>query len=235
MSLAHLDPDLAPLPLRGLRAKATLARLTRSPAATYHQADAGLKSAATTADSVAHAKVVQLPAVPSFQARLVAAIPDLRRLARRLTGSRPDALDLVQETCKRALDAQIQFTTGGDLKPWLFSILRNIHLDECRRVRRLVAMGNGDELTPAPVREPKPLWTWVSEEQISRALDSLSPLYRCVYTLHAIDKERYVEIARRLGISANTVGTRLNRARARMRSFLMRELAGRTGQAIDAE
>jgi RNA polymerase sigma-70 factor (ECF subfamily) len=235
MSLARLDSDLAPLPLRGLRPKANLPRLTRSPAAAYHQTDAASKSAAATADSVARAKVVQLPAVPSFQARLVAAIPDLKRLAGRLTGSRPDALDLVQETCRRALDSQVQFTTGGDLKPWLFSILRNIHLDECRRVRRLVAVGSGDELTPAPVREPKPLWTWVSEEELSRALDSLSPIYRCVYTLHTIKKERYVEIARRLGISANTVGTRLNRARARLRSFLMRELAGRWGQATEAE
>jgi RNA polymerase sigma-70 factor (ECF subfamily) len=185
------------------------------------------------ANSFARSTVVELPATPTFQAGMVAALPDLERLAGRLTSSRPDALDLVQETCRRALDAQVQFTTGGDMKPWLSSILRNIHLDECRRVRRLVGVGSGDELGATPPCEDKPLWTWVSEEQLDRALDSLSPIYRYVYTLHTIERERYAEIARRLGISANTVGTRLNRARSRLRAFLLRELAAQADQAIE--
>jgi RNA polymerase sigma-70 factor (ECF subfamily) len=180
-----------------------------------------------------------------FQARVVAALPDLQRRASRLTENGSDAADIVQETCRRALEAREQFTTGSDLKPWLFTILRNVHLDHARRARRLIHVEAHDDLLCSPEVGGKPLWTRVSDDDLERALSELPPLYRDVYTLHAVDHVRYEEIALRLGIPTNTVGTRLRRARLHLRASLLRRLGlqqevpasrrSRTGEAVGVE
>ena len=46
-----------------------------------------------------------------------------------------EAEDLVQETCLRALRSVGQLRPHGNVKSWLFTILRNIWLNEVRRWR----------------------------------------------------------------------------------------------------
>src|SRR3954463_8559621 len=58
------------------------------------------------------------------------------RVARRLTGSREEAEDLVQQTYERAFRAWRQYTPGTNLRAWLLRILTNLNIDRGRRAQR---------------------------------------------------------------------------------------------------
>src|SRR5256885_4107224 len=58
------------------------------------------------------------------------------RVARRLTGSREEAEDLVQQTYERAFRSWRQYTPGTNLRAWLLRILTNLNIDRGRRVQR---------------------------------------------------------------------------------------------------
>lgn len=64
---------------------------------------------------------------------IVAEIPRLRRYARALTGRRDIADDLVQDTLERALEKWRFWQRGRDLRPWLFAIMHNLHVDQLRK------------------------------------------------------------------------------------------------------
>src|SRR2546421_3660612 len=58
------------------------------------------------------------------------------RVARRLTGSRDEAEDLVQQTYERAFRSWRQYTSGTNLRAWLLRILTNLNIDRGRRQQR---------------------------------------------------------------------------------------------------
>jgi len=159
-----------------------------------------------------------------FRAELVSLLDDLRRFARRMTaGSGGPALaeDLVQETCRRALEARHQFNAESELRAWLFRILRNIHIDLLRRASHELVTGvNGDELAAEPQPE-RPAWDQVSNDDVARALGALSPTFARTYTMYAVDRLSYADIAKRLNVPVGTVGTRLRRARMQLREVIL--------------
>src|SRR3954462_3783163 len=58
------------------------------------------------------------------------------RVARRLTGSREEAEDVVQQTYERAFRAWRQYSPGTNLRAWLLRILTNLNIDRGRRAQR---------------------------------------------------------------------------------------------------
>ena len=88
----------------------------------------------------------------------LAYIDALHNLARYLTGSLPDAEDLVQETYTRALQAAEQFTPGTNLKAWLFRILRNTFVDQYRRHRNDPTVGGLDTVDPVAQGAAHEVW-----------------------------------------------------------------------------
>jgi len=140
--------------------------------------------------------------------------------ALRLSGSRSDASDLVQDTLERALRSFDSFTPGTNGRAWLFTILRHTFIYRCRRRRRDDGDCIDDLQVPAPEPEGPSAWDAVSPEQLALAIDSLADDFARVYRMHAIDALSYQEIAARLGIPMNTVGTRLVRARQKLRTML---------------
>jgi len=142
--------------------------------------------------------------------------------AMRLARSHSDAWDLVQDTYERALRGQSTFQPGTNLRLWLMTIMHNLFLDKCRkqtREPRVVAIDEGDIPNPeAEVPEP---WEGITTEQVHAAVADLEGPFREVYELRLISNCSYDEIADKLTIPRSTVGTRLLRARQKLKSRLL--------------
>ena len=83
--------------------------------------------------------------------QLQACLPGLRRYARALAGAL-HADDLVQDTVERAWRKLNQ--RGGEMRPWLFSIMHNLHVDQLRRPGLALQELDDDALLPAPEHTP---------------------------------------------------------------------------------
>jgi RNA polymerase sigma-70 factor (ECF subfamily) len=150
----------------------------------------------------------------------------LTGIARRLCGNEADAADLVHDTYERALRAWDRYADRGNLRSWMVAILNNLFIDRCRKTRRTPRTEAIEDLElAAPEPSAPPAWSNVTEPQINRALATLGAEFRRAYELHALGRS-YDEIALELNIAKATVGTRLIRARKKLRDALLRELGG---------
>jgi RNA polymerase sigma-70 factor (ECF subfamily) len=149
--------------------------------------------------------------------------PLLLAVATRLTANPDDARDLVQDTFERALARADRFTAGTNLRAWLVTILKNRFIDQCRRRKRspITAVLPDEPAAPAPVDDDEPpRWAAVTGEQVALALARLPEEFRRAYEMKEIERKSYAEIAAALGIPPATVGTRILRARRRLKQIL---------------
>ena len=76
------------------------------------------------------------PTAHEFEQQLTELIPSLRAFAIARTRHRQESEDLVPDTIVRALASQRQFQPGTNLRAWLFTIMRNPHIDSARQRKR---------------------------------------------------------------------------------------------------
>jgi RNA polymerase sigma-70 factor, ECF subfamily len=156
---------------------------------------------------------------------LLACHASLYRYARALSRDPVMAEELVQETFIRALSAKKHPfpTTEENVRPWLFTILRNHWLNELRQRKQA---GSAGELRESEVAYGDTPETAVSrrflQSEVRDAVDALPEVYREVIVLREMENLSYAEIAQLLGCPAGTVMSRLARARTQLRSLLMR-------------
>src|ERR1700712_1362700 len=163
-----------------------------------------------------------------------AALPylnDAYTLARYLLRDPTDAEDAVQECYLRAYK-HFDSYRGPAMKPWLFTILRNV----CRAeyARRKTAPSTAIEDVPESA-EQAPLWHETQEtpeaqvlrrwdgDTIRRMIAALAEPFRETFVLREIQNLSYREIADVAEVPIGTVMSRLARARAMLRSAWMAE------------
>ena len=145
-------------------------------------------------------------------------------IARRLCGNDADAADLVHDTYERALRAWDRYADRGNLRSWMVTILNNLFIDRCRKTRRTPRTEAIEDVeVAAPEAAAPPAWAHVTDQQVTAALATLGPEFRRVYELH-VSGRSYDEIAAELRIAKPTVGTRLIRARRKLKDALLREI-----------
>lgn len=150
--------------------------------------------------------------------QIVACIPNLRRYARGLTGSKDAADDLVQDALERAWKRISLWQRRGDLRAWLFSILHNVFIDQQRSKRASPEEPMGEVEISTPVRATQTDMLEVAD--LDRALLRLPPEQREVLLLVAVEQMTYEQVGAALGVPLGTVMSRLSRARERLRAVL---------------
>lgn len=146
-------------------------------------------------------------------------IPALRRYAYGLLRDPHAADDLVQDCLERALSRWHLRRREGDLRAWLFAILRNHFLTGLRQRTRRGAHVGLDDLHAPPSVEPEQEWR-AGHRDLLAGLESLPEEQRSVLLLVGVEDFTYEEAARVLGVPIGTVMSRLSRGRGRLRRFL---------------
>ena len=149
--------------------------------------------------------------------------PRIWRMARRLLGNAHDADECLQEVFLAAW----AYSRSKPIRHWpafLQVTMTNKALDRLRRDMR-AADGRVEMPTEATIssRDPSPeQQAHASElaERLRRALIQLSADEAQVFTLCCLEDFDHREVAETLGISVAAVGTRLHRARNRLRGLL---------------
>ena len=72
----------------------------------------------------------------AFEQNLIGMQAELRRFALKLTSDSEDADDLLQETSLKALDNEDKYTPDTNFKGWMYTIMRNIFINNYRKTVR---------------------------------------------------------------------------------------------------
>jgi RNA polymerase sigma-70 factor (ECF subfamily) len=151
---------------------------------------------------------------------------DLLRRAAALTGRDMNrARDLVQDSLERAIRNVGRVVPGSNLRAWLYVILANRYQDLYRSERTWAVVPLGDQHHPTvPPPEPPARWTAVTPADLRAALAELNPDLRAAFEYREFEQLSYEQIGRIMGVPVATVGTRLCRARARLKEILTARL-----------
>ena len=151
------------------------------------------------------------------------------RFAFRMTGSSASAEDILQE-CFLALLAGASFDAArGDLRTYLFGIVRNLAL---RRLRVAERECDEPEDVPSPQDAAAELISAERAELVSRAIGELPALQREALILFEYEDLSLDETATVTGVEIGTVKARLHRARQALRRRLAPLLADRAERSL---
>ncbi|HEX4113449.1 MAG TPA: sigma-70 family RNA polymerase sigma factor [Stellaceae bacterium] len=159
-------------------------------------------------------------ASPVFARQLGEKMPDLRRYARRLTGNSADAEDLLQDCLLRAMVNWHRFQQGTNLRAWLFTVMRNLHINSYRRPSHHEVALPPDELAAVAPARPPAQEAAIEMTDFLRAFGRLSSARQETIMMVGWDGMSYDDAAAQLGVPTGTVRSRLSRAREELRDGL---------------
>ena len=154
-------------------------------------------------------------------------------VALRSVSSPEDAADISQETFLKAWRSIASFRGDCALSTWLCRIALNCCCDHARAAKRhrVVSLTVQEDEEESKVLDiPDTDVTAMPEEELTRqteiaavreAIDSLPEEMKTIITLRDISGLSYAEIADILRLEMGTVKSRINRARAAVKNFLI--------------
>jgi RNA polymerase sigma-70 factor (ECF subfamily) len=159
------------------------------------------------------------------------------RVAYRLLGNEPDALDAVQDGLLKVFANLAEFDGRCGFRTWLMRVVTNAAIDLGRKRGRRAALGlvpglgfgpadsgNGDNhRRPEPATDDDPargLHRHDLRQALDAALAQLSPPIRTTFVLFAEAGLSYKEIAVTLDVALGTVMSRIHAARQQLQALL---------------
>jgi RNA polymerase sigma-70 factor (ECF subfamily) len=155
--------------------------------------------------------------VERYEARLL-------RYARRFFFERIDAEDVVQEVFVKAFENIKSFDATRRFSPWIYRIAHNEFVNALRRRagKETVSLFDLDVVLPPLFAKEDPAEELERKEfraEMEQKLKALDVKYREPLVLYYYEEMSYQEIADILKIPVATVGVRLNRGRAILKSM----------------
>ena len=159
----------------------------------------------------------------NIQTKLLDIQSNLLNFAYMLTSNRDDAYDLLQDTTLKVLDNEEKYVENTNFKGWVFTIMRNIFINNYRKVARSpTVIDQTEDLyhlnLPQESGFETPEGSYAAKE-INAAINSFSDDYRIPFTMH-VQGYKYNEIAEKMDLPLGTVKSRIFFARQRLQEML---------------
>ncbi len=152
----------------------------------------------------------------TFQNRLMGLQANLLNFAYMLTSNRDDAYDILQDTTLKALDNREKYVDNTNFKGWVFTIMRNIFINNYRRIARSATVIDQTEdcyhlnLSQDSGLE-SPDGSYAAAE-ITSAINEFPEKYRVPFSMH-VAGYKYNEIAEEMNLPLGTIKSRIFFAR----------------------
>ena len=136
----------------------------------------------------------------------------------RYSNNKNDALDICHEGFIKIFKNIEKYQPGTSLNAWMRRIMVNTAIDFYRKnVRRRTE--DIDTAYDIKTNEADAI-SKVSEKEILKAVQTLSPAYRVVFNMYVIEGFSHKEIANKLEITESTSRSNLVKARIKLKSIL---------------
>lgn len=161
--------------------------------------------------------------VLNFRERLIEIEEDLYRFAYKLTANYEDANDLLQDTFMKALDNEDKYMPETNFKGWIYTIMRNIFINNCRKVMReqmyvdytdnLYFLSLPEELEVESTEDAYDL------KEMHRIVNALPQEHKEPFSMH-VAGFKYREIAKKMDLPVGTIKSRIFSTRKRLQEDL---------------
>ena len=158
-----------------------------------------------------------------FQSKLMNLQSHLLNFAFILTSNRDDAYDLLQDTTLKVLDNEDKYAENTNFKGWVFTIMRNIFINNYRKVTRAATVvDQTEDLYHLNISQDSGLETpegSVAANEITAAINSFSDELRIPFSMH-VAGYKYNEIAATMNLPLGTIKSRIFFARQKLQIML---------------
>ena len=139
----------------------------------------------------------------SFRKDLIGVQEELLRFAYKLTANREEANDLLQETSLKALDNEEKYIPDTNFKGWMYTIMRNIFINNYRKVvRDQTFVAQTDNLYHLNLPQDSGFESTEGAydlKEMHRVVNALPKEYKIPFSMH-VSGFKYREIAEKLGL-----------------------------------
>jgi RNA polymerase sigma factor (sigma-70 family) len=157
-----------------------------------------------------------------FNDALISLEQYLKSFAFNYTRNLEDAEDLTQETMLKALKYRTQYTPQTNFKAWVFTIMRNVFINQYRRkVKGGTIFDNSKELylLNNPTENHDNPSNYMLGLDLQKQMGKLDEEYKKPFKMH-FEGFKYQEIADKLNIPIGTVKSRIFIARKKLMEYL---------------
>jgi RNA polymerase sigma-70 factor (ECF subfamily) len=161
-----------------------------------------------------------------FNSLLLSNAEFLKPFAINLTRDNEAANDLYQDTLYKALANQEKYSTGTNIKAWLFTIMRNIFINNYRRKAKQKTIFdntpndfliNQRQATVSNITESD-----IRVKEMNKAIQELPEIFKTPFLLY-FDGYKYNEIADVLNEPLGTIKSRIHFARKLLKEQISRD------------
>jgi len=159
-----------------------------------------------------------------FNAKFDELTPSLKSFAYNLTKDNEEAKDLYQETAFRAMTNRDKFRAGTNLKAWLFTIMKNIFINNYRKKTKANTIVDTTDnlyfINSSKSVVSNGAGTIIQMEELGKMITDLEDSIRIPFQMH-YEGYKYQEIADQLILPLGTVKSRIFFARKELKKTIM--------------
>ena len=141
----------------------------------------------------------------------------------RYTASYEEAIEVLNDSFLKVFK-KLKDLKNGKFKPWFRRIIINTATDYYRKNKKYEFIQTHEDYLKYEVSAEELITAQLSYEELLKLVQRLTPAYKTVFNLYAIDGYKHEEIAKLLNISVGTSKSNLSRARELLKEMLKKTI-----------